>query len=234
MFITAAIMADPRTERWKQQATWTQDEAERGSGGMIGAGKPWYKSRLVNEEARWWDEQEIKEEAKAVPCLWSFAPARLRTLKSCSEHSDSHLYPKPWNREEMKLAAKLPCHNHRRTKGLTACRVYISYSNSSLSTLYVAAIVMARPPFILTCSSTIKASACAANVWSQTALHSCTKVSSDGPLISEWELQKGGGANISIASKEPRAMNLINNVIWELMLFMLRFGIWIVEIRVWC
>ena len=115
---------------------------------------------------------EMSRKSRRKPRLY---PVFDPLLQSCSEHSDSHLYPKPWNRKEMKplLAVKLPCHNHRRTKGLTACRVYISYSNSSLSTLYVAAIVMARPLFILTCTSTINVSACAANVWSQTALHSC-------------------------------------------------------------
>lgn len=40
--------------------------------------------------------------------------------------------------------------------------------------------------------------------------------------------------NISTASEEPRAMNLINSAMWKLMPFMLGVGVWIIEIRVLC
>lgn len=52
----------------------------------------------------------------------------------------------------------------------------------------------------------------------------------------KWETQwkAKSSQNMSTASEEPRAMNLINNAMWKLMLFMLCVGIWITEIRVWC
>ena len=173
---------------------------------------------------------EMSRKSRRKPRLY---PVFDPLLQSCSEHSDSHLYPKPWNRKEMKplLAVKLPCHNHRRTKGLTACRVYISYSNSSLSTLcgsnsdgttsFYPHMHLNHQCQCMCCQCVV--TNCIALLWGQFQNESCRK--------------RGGGggvANISIASKEPRAMNLINNVIWALMLFMLRVGIWIVEIRVWC
>lgn len=87
-------------------------------------------------------------------------------------------------------------------------------------------------------------------MWSQAVLH----FGSNTPRVSvpiiksgQNELGRGGRVgrraesgkglqkkNISTASEEPRAMNLINSAMWKLMPFTLGVGVWIIEIRVLC
>lgn len=105
-------------ERGKQRERQAGDKAEGEEEAMIGGGKPWYNSRLINEEAVRWNEQEIEESAKAGSCLWSFAPARLCTLRAAAStvtHAcfRSHKTERRWS---CVTAAKLPCQNHRRKK----------------------------------------------------------------------------------------------------------------------
>lgn len=88
-------------------------------------------------------------------------------------------------------------------------------------------------------------------MWSQAVLHfssNTARVSVPFIKSGQNELEKGRQRreksrkwqrppekkNISTASEEPRAMNLINSAMWKLMPFMLGVGVWIIEIRVLC
>lgn len=91
------------------------------------------------------------------------------------------------------------------------------------------------PHMISLGSCSIKANADAANLWSQTVLHFSSQVCVS---LRTWQIERcrdrreaKGSQNISTSRNEPRAMNPINSVMWALMLFMLRVGVWIIEIR---
>lgn len=82
-----------REEEGKNRQAEAQTEREDKSISTRGEGKPWYNSRLINEEAVRWNEQEIKEEAQAESCSLIFRSGETLETWSGSKLSDSHLFP---------------------------------------------------------------------------------------------------------------------------------------------
>lgn len=145
----------------------------------------------------------------------------------------------------MLLAAKLPCQNHRRKKEFDGWQNTDTALWIWLSSRVWGKTLITRPPFILTwqtsASAPRKPVAHAANVWSQSVIHFsgshilCMKMRQNERRREKRQQREAKGSHsIGTASKEPRAMNLINSAMWKPMLFVLRVGVWIIEIRVCC
>lgn len=100
-FISTAIIPDPGTERRKPRERqagrrWGGERREEKRGEreyQRWREEPWYNSKLINEEAVRWNEEEIEEEAKAESCSLIFRSGETLCTGSCSRHSDSHLFP---------------------------------------------------------------------------------------------------------------------------------------------
>lgn len=150
--------------------------------------------------------------------------------------------------EVVLLAAKLPCQNHRRKKEFDGWQSTDTALWIRLNSRVWGTTLITQPPFILTWQTSASAP--------RTTTASCTCCQCVVTICNtlwwrsyslyedetEWEMQRKetaereakGSQSIGTAHKEPRAMNLINSAMWKPMLFMLRVGVWIIEIRVCC
>lgn len=86
---------------------------------MRDVGKPWYTSRLINEEAARWINRKSRRKLQLSPVLWSFAPVRNQAMLRLSQW----LTPALIGRKHrgggfVLLAGELSCHSHTRKEGV--------------------------------------------------------------------------------------------------------------------
>lgn len=191
---------------------------------------------------RQWGEMNRKSRrTKPNPVLWSSSLFQWDFVQSKQQRAQWLTPVSIAIKHKENGVRLLACHNHRLKEDLMVKYIYSGplatrYRYSSVSVLYT---VMAWPSFIL--SWPVWAAAPSVHILPIHGHRQYCSCNDKGHFVcffmktrcrdKKQTGEENGSQKRSTARNEPRAMNPINSVMWELMLLLLRAGVWIIEIR---